>query len=161
MDELKELRKEHEIVADQDYWMPTSSQIEELVEQGYISTPAMEKLEAEIKRRGGNPEYLKGIWGQVSTDKLDQFESINAVMSGTYPTAYKYKAYTASTSNASDTVTATGANGASVSIKANGTTVNSGSAATWNNGSNTVVVTVSKSGLVTSTYTVTVTKAAG
>ena len=71
------------------------------------------------------------------------------------------KTYTASTSNASDTVTATGANGASVSIKVNGTTVNSGSAATWNNGSNTVVVTVSKSGLVTSTYTVTVTKAAG
>ena len=71
------------------------------------------------------------------------------------------KTYTASTSNASDTVTATGANGASVGIKVNGTTVNSGSSATWNNGSNTVVVTVSKSGLVTSTYTVTVTKAAG
>ena len=93
MDELKELRKEHEIVADQDYWMPTSSQIVEMVEKGYISTPAMEKLEAEIKRRGGNPEYLKGIWGQVSTDKLDQFESINAVMSGAYPTAHKYKDY--------------------------------------------------------------------
>mgnify|MGYP002624696684 FL=1 len=88
IDELKELRKGHEIVADQDYWMPTSSQIEELVEQGYISSPAMEKLEAEIKRRGGDPEYLKGIWGQVSTEKLDQFESINAVINGAY---HEYK----------------------------------------------------------------------
>ena len=88
IDELKELRQGHKIVADQDYWIPTSSQIEELVEQGYISSPAMEKLEAEIKRRGGDPEYLKGIWGQVSTEKLDQFESINAVINGAY---HEYK----------------------------------------------------------------------
>ena len=55
LDELKELRHEHEIVAAEDYWIPSAAQIEELVGKGYISTPAMEKLEAEIKRRGGFP----------------------------------------------------------------------------------------------------------
>ena len=93
IDELKELRKGHEIVADQDYWMPTSSQIEELAEKGYISSPAMEKLEAEIKRHGGDPECLKGIWGQVSTGKMDQLESVNAVVIGAYPTAHKKMDY--------------------------------------------------------------------
>ena len=71
------------------------------------------------------------------------------------------KTYTANTSNASDTVTATAANGATVEIKVNGASVNSGASVTWNTGSNTVAVTVSKTGLVATTYTVTVTKAAG
>ena len=69
--------------------------------------------------------------------------------------------YTASTSNASDTVSATAANGASVAIEVNGTAVSSGSSASWNTGTNTVTVTVSKTGLTSTTYTVTVTKAAG
>lgn len=69
--------------------------------------------------------------------------------------------YTASTSNASDVITATAANGADVSIEVNGSTVASGAAASWNNGANTVAITVSKTGLTTTTYNVTVTKAAG
>ena len=89
--ELKELRHEHEIVASEDYWIPRADQIEELVGKGYISTTAMEKLEAKIKQRGSDPEFLKGIWGQVSTDKLDQFESINAVMNGIFPEAHGHK----------------------------------------------------------------------
>ena len=69
--------------------------------------------------------------------------------------------YTAETSNASDMITATGANGASVAITVNGASHNNGSAATWNAGSNTVRITVSKTGFNAATYTVTVTKAAG
>ena len=91
LDELKKLRRGHEIVASEDYWIPSAAQIEELVGKGYISTHAMEKLEAEIRKRGGDPEFLKGIWGQVSTDKLDQFELINAVMSGIFPEAHGHK----------------------------------------------------------------------
>ena len=69
--------------------------------------------------------------------------------------------YTASTSNDTDTVTAAGADGATAAISVNGTTVASGTSATWNAGSNTVTISVSKTGLSTTTYTVTVTKAAG
>lgn len=91
LDELKELRRGHQIVASEDYWIPKAAQIEELVEQGDITSPAMEKLEAEINRLGGDSEFLKGIWGSVSTEKLDQFESINAVISGIFPEAHEYK----------------------------------------------------------------------
>ena len=69
--------------------------------------------------------------------------------------------YTVSTSNETDTVSATAANGATAAIKVNGSSHTSGSAATWNTGANTVQVIVSKTGLTTTTYTVTVTKAAG
>lgn len=68
--------------------------------------------------------------------------------------------YTTSTDNAFDTVSATGADGASVTITVNGTTHTNGAAAAWNTGVNTVTISVSKSGLTTSTYTVTVTKSA-
>lgn len=66
--------------------------------------------------------------------------------------------YAASTTNASDTITATPtASGASVEIKNGTTTVSSGSAATWSAGQNTVTVKVTNGG-ATKTYTVTVTK---
>ena len=67
--------------------------------------------------------------------------------------------YTASTSNASNTVTATGANDADVAITVNGTAHTSGQAATWNTGANVVTIVVSKTGLASTAYTVTVTKA--
>ena len=70
-------------------------------------------------------------------------------------------AYTTTTENESDTVTATGESGSTVIIKVNGAAANSGGEATWNDGSNTVQVTVSKSGKATTTYAVTVMKAAG
>ena len=69
--------------------------------------------------------------------------------------------YTASASNASDTVSATGADGATVAITVNGTAHTGGTAATWVSGTNTVSITASKTGLTSTTYTVTVTKAAG
>ena len=67
--------------------------------------------------------------------------------------------YTATTSNATNTVTATGADGVTVAIKVNGTTITSGSSATWNTGSNTLTVTATK-GTSSKVYTVTVTKGA-
>lgn len=65
--------------------------------------------------------------------------------------------YTATTSNATNTVTATGADSATVVIKNGSTTVTSGSSATWNAGPNTLTITATKNG-ITTTYTVLVTK---
>lgn len=69
-------------------------------------------------------------------------------------------AYTASTTDDSNVVTATAsASGAAVTIKNGTTTVTSGSAATWSAGTNTITVTVTN-GTDSTTYTVTVTKGA-
>ncbi len=66
--------------------------------------------------------------------------------------------YTATTSNATNTITATAEDeNASVAITANGTTVQGGSAITWEEGENVVEVTVTN-GTATKTYTITVTK---
>lgn len=66
--------------------------------------------------------------------------------------------YTASTSNATNTVTATPAdNTADVVITVNGDSLTNGGSATWETGTNAVVITVSKGG-ATKTYNVTVTK---
>lgn len=65
-------------------------------------------------------------------------------------------AYTATTRNASDTITVTAPDDVNAEITVNGTVISSGSAATWTLGSNTVVVTATKGSDVT-TYTVTVT----
>ena len=65
--------------------------------------------------------------------------------------------YAATTTNATNTVTATAPLGATVTITANGTAVSSGDSVTWNEGENTVAVTVSN-GTQSTSYTVTVTK---
>ena len=66
--------------------------------------------------------------------------------------------YTATTSNASNVVTATAADdNAVVSVAVNGTAVAIGSSATWQNGENELVVTVTN-GSASIVYTVTVTK---
>ena len=67
-------------------------------------------------------------------------------------------AYTAETSNASNAITAVGAEDANVSITVNGTAHTSGQSATWDTGENLVVITVSKVGKTSTVYTVTVTK---
>ena len=68
--------------------------------------------------------------------------------------------YTAATTDASNVVTATAADSASVTLLVNGTAHTSGQAASWNSGTNTVVAIVTKSGYVSRTYTITVTKSA-
>ena len=66
--------------------------------------------------------------------------------------------YTATTTNATNTISATGDDGADVTITVNGSEPSSGSAATWETGENTVTIVVSGSDLTSRTYTVTVTK---
>ena len=66
--------------------------------------------------------------------------------------------YTAETSNATNAITATAADeNAGVAITVNGDSLTNGSSATWEDGENTVVVTVTNGGS-SKTYTVTVTK---
>ena len=66
--------------------------------------------------------------------------------------------YTATTSNATNTITATPEDeGAEVSVKNGESAVNNGSAATWSGGENVVTIKV-VNGTVEKTYTVTVTK---
>jgi HK97 family phage major capsid protein len=67
-------------------------------------------------------------------------------------------AYTAATSNATNTITADAKDGeATIAIKLNGSAHTNGTAATWTNGANTVEITVT-SGTEEETYTVIVTK---
>lgn len=70
--------------------------------------------------------------------------------------------YTASTSNATNTITAIPDNAAAaVKVEVNGTEIDNGTAAAWNNGENTVKITVTaEDGKATKPYTVTVTKSA-
>lgn len=66
--------------------------------------------------------------------------------------------YTATTSNATNIITATAAdNGAGIVVVLNGNSIANGSAATWVDGENIVKITVTK-GTAQRTYTVTVTK---
>jgi hypothetical protein len=67
-------------------------------------------------------------------------------------------AYTTATTNTSDTVTATGESGSTVTVTVNGVAHTSGTAAEWAAGNNTVAVTVSKTGCADTTYLVTVVK---
>lgn len=69
-------------------------------------------------------------------------------------------AYTAATTNNTNTVTAYPADAEqSIAVTVNGDEIDNGSAATWNTGENTVEITVTAAdGTTTGTYTVTVTK---
>lgn len=68
--------------------------------------------------------------------------------------------YTASTSNATNTINAIPSDaGASIEVKVNGKEIDNGSAAAWASGSNTVAIKVTaEDGSTTKTYSVTVTK---
>lgn len=66
--------------------------------------------------------------------------------------------YTAATTDASNVVSATAADSASATILVNGSSHTSGQSASWNTGTNTVIVSVTKSGYTSRTYTVTVIK---
>lgn len=61
--------------------------------------------------------------------------------------------YTATTSNATNTITATVSQSGTATITVNGSAIENGGSATWETGENTVTVTVGSK-----TYTVTVTK---
>lgn len=65
--------------------------------------------------------------------------------------------YTATTSNASDAITATAPSGATLAITVNGDSLTNGGSATWDDGDNDVLVTVSDS-TGSNSYKITVTK---
>lgn len=67
-------------------------------------------------------------------------------------------AYTTTTANAKDAITATPASGATAVIMVNGAVVTSGSDATWETGANNVTVTVTDANGITVVYQITVTK---
>ena len=71
--------------------------------------------------------------------------------------AQNVTAYTCRTTNATNTITATPANGCSAEIFLGGEAIESGESVSWESGENTVTITVTK-GAATRTYTVTVIK---
>ena len=66
--------------------------------------------------------------------------------------------YTATTTNATNTITATAAEGVTAAITVNDEAHTSGTAATWEEGENAVEITCTGTGMDTQVYTVTVTK---
>ena len=111
----------------------------------------------------GNSTYEGWFNAVVKTASAKTFDAtLSALTIGTLTLSPTFAAgttiYTASTTNASDAITATPtSNDATVKIKNGSTDVASGTAATWASGANTVTVEVTH-GPVTKTYTVTVTK---
>ena len=104
------------------------------------------------------------IWDDTSSGNLTQVKLATLAI-GTEtltPTPFDPDtfAYTVNAANASDTVTATATGGAGVAITVNGVAKNSGDEITWDTGNNTVVIIVTKAGSASSTYIVTVIKAA-
>ncbi len=87
--ELKALRKTQEDV--EEFYIPAASEIEELVENGFIHSTGMAALEKEIRHRGGeNTVFLEEIWPRISTGKLDMNDSISAVMKGVEESGIKF-----------------------------------------------------------------------
>ncbi len=64
---------------DVEFYIPTATEIEELVNNGYIETPQMKALVKE----GANEEKLRALWGLYSTDELDMMDAIKEVL-GTF-----------------------------------------------------------------------------
>ena len=150
-----------------------SSTKEENIEPGTetLSITADPREDGLVKARSGDDttdevyqNWYKSVYvpGDVADDEAAELSALSIGSSVLIPNfATGTKTYAVTTSNASDEITATGSDGATVAITVNGTVHTSGTAATWETGANTVKITVSKSGSTTSVYTVTVTKAAG
>jgi hypothetical protein len=103
--------------------------------------------------------FSKVPFAQIHTDPDAPKLSALAIGSLTLSPAFNSSivTYTATTTNASDTVDFTAPVGVTVEATANGTTISEGDAVTWNTGNNTVTVTLTGA-TATTTYTVTVTK---
>ena len=69
---------------DVEFYIPKEREITELVECGYIRTPAMTALEDYVKKSGGDTAYVAGMWKQVSTDCLDTMDAIQYAISHTF-----------------------------------------------------------------------------
>ena len=147
-----------------------SSTKEDTIEPGTetLSLAADAREDGLIKARSGDDttsEAYSGWYDSVYLPMPGEAARLSSLTVGSLALSPAFTAattsYTASASGSSDTVSATGADGASVSITVNGSSHTSGAAAAWNTGTNTVAVTASKAGYSSTVYTVTVTKAAG
>lgn len=106
-----------------------------------------------------SPETVIALFdGSASAVKLSALSITGATLSPTFDA--DTVVYTTSVTGSSSTITATAETGATAAITVNGTAVTSGSSASWNTGSNLVVITVTKSGSLSTTYTIGVTKSA-
>lgn len=126
----------------------------------YDGTPAIAEAFVAIGIGGVTPTADMTFAPDVANDPptLSALSLGSATLSPSFSSAVIN--YTATTTNASNAVTATAANAAdTIAITVNGASVANGASATWNTGENTVVVTVtSASNGAANTYTVTVTK---
>lgn len=105
---------------------------------------------------------------QVTQEQLDgdtsevEYAKLSALTFGSLSLTPSFDpdmtSYVTTTTNSSNTITATGADSATATITVNGAAHTSGSAATWNSGSNTVVVTATKTGCTPTAYVITVNK---
>lgn len=82
MDELQTLRKEHSLPG-LDYWIPKASQIEELIQNGFIRTPQFKALERTVESHEGDPSELPSLWAEISTGKIDGMEVVQEIISRT------------------------------------------------------------------------------
>jgi phi13 family phage major tail protein len=109
----------------------------------------------------GVSEAAVSSWYGAVYEPAFTLPSLTALTFGTLTLSPAFDAdvteYTAETTNATNTITATAAEGAEVTLSVNGSALANGGSARWNTGSNTVAVTVTQDG-ASRTYTVTVTK---
>lgn len=68
-----------------EFYVPTEAEINQLMEEGYIRTAAMDRLEEAIRKKGGNPGFLREQWGEISTEKLDPMEVGAMVLKEWFP----------------------------------------------------------------------------
>ena len=133
-----------------------------------LSLAADAREDGLIKARSGDDttsEAYSGWYENVYIPVAKETIRLSSITIGSLTLTPSFSAttttYTAETSNTSDNVAAVASDGAVVDITINGASHTSGAAATWDNGENTVKITVSKTGYTGTEYTVTVTKAAG
>lgn len=83
LDELQVLRKENAIIEGQPYWIPKASQIEELMDQGFIRTRQYDDLVKVIVSHEGNPSALPAIWAEISTAKIEGIDVVQIIIDRT------------------------------------------------------------------------------
>lgn len=99
-------------------------------------------------------EIIEILGGSVEEAKPTGITISGATLAPTFDD--DIRAYSATTSTSTGSITVTAATGSVIGITVNGTTVENEGTATWSEGANTVVITVSASGKSTTTTAITV-----
>lgn len=102
-------------------------------------------------------EYIQAV-----SDTPKEYAKLTGITIGSLTLDPEFDAdtlsYETETENATNTVTAAAGSGVAIVVTLNGNSLTNGSSATWAEGENTVVITASKTGCISTTYTITVTK---